>query len=121
MQVTRRQLVMGLAAAAAGLAAPGAYFLSPRPLAPKAFLDGVSPNLYDAQLGRAYLSRSPATAAQLMTRLEAKLPWYGKAPFLEAALRDAMRADYASARILKINGWLLPETFIFLSALAALA
>jgi hypothetical protein len=82
-----------------------------------------------AVVGRAYLASYPAEADRdrLATRLDQALrcqdcdPAQARADQLRAALARQIRADFAAARVVRVDGWVLSETEARLCGLAALS
>ncbi len=111
--MNRRALLAGLAAAGAAVAA-GMYrftdiFVKHYPATP---YDDLLTHLGDreqaARLGAAV--RHPSDAVTLASRLRASMP---------GDLDTAVQADIAAGRLTEVQGWLLPQTVVLLSALAA--
>ncbi|OAI44933.1 hypothetical protein AYO42_03850 [Rhizomicrobium sp. SCGC AG-212-E05] len=111
--MNRRALLAGLAAAGAALAA-GMYrftdiFVKHYPATP---YDDLLAHLDDreqaARLGAAV--RHPSDANTLASRLRASVP---------GDLEAAVQADITAGRLTEVRGWLLPQTLVLLSALAA--
>ena len=82
-----------------------------------------------AVVGRVYLAGHPAEADRdrLAARLEQALrcqdcdPAQAEADQLRAALARQIRADFAAARVVSVDGWVLSETEARLCGLAALS
>jgi hypothetical protein len=82
-----------------------------------------------AVVGRAYLARYPAEADRdrLAARLDQALrcqdcdPARARTDQLRAALAGRTRADFAAARVVVVDGWVLSETEARLCGLAALS
>jgi hypothetical protein len=111
--MNRRALLAGLVAAGAALAA-GVYrftdiFVKHYPATP---YDDLLTHLTDreqaARLGAAV--RDVPDAPSLATRLRTSMP---------GDLAAAVEADIAAGRLTEVQGWLLPQTVVLLSALAA--
>jgi outer membrane scaffolding protein for murein synthesis (MipA/OmpV family) len=111
--MNRRALLAGLVATGAAVAA-GTYrftdiFVKRYPATP---YDDLLTHLGDreqaARLGAA--ARHPSDAVTLASRLRASVP---------GDLEAAVQADIAAGRLTEVQGWLLPQTLVLLSALAA--
>ena len=82
-----------------------------------------------AAVGRAYLASHPAEAdrARLTAGLDQALrcqecdPARARTDQLRAALAGRIRADFAAARVVMVDGWVLSETEARLCGLAALS
>ena len=82
-----------------------------------------------AAVGRAFLAGHPAEAdrGRLAARLEQALrcqdcdPAQDRVERLRAALARQVRADFAGARVVRVEGWVLSETEARLCGLAALS
>jgi hypothetical protein len=82
-----------------------------------------------AVVGRAYLASHPAEADRdrLAVRLDQAVRCQGCDPArartgqLRAALAGQIRADFAAARVVMVDGWVLSETEARLCGLAALS
>jgi hypothetical protein len=110
----RRTLIGGVAAAGAVLAA-GLYRFT------DLFVKHYPPTPYDDLLGQL---TDREQAAKLGAKAATTLDAPSQAARLHAALqgRDlaaAVNADITAGRMLEVEGWLLPQTLVWLSALAA--
>jgi hypothetical protein len=120
---TRRDVLLGLAAAVATLPMGGAArALGIAVLRRDPDLD-ISPWNRGAPLGRAYLAQVPGEAHR--NRLESALferigPEHGPRS-LRDALHRAIAEDFTSGDTVRLSGWVLARTECRLCALAALA
>jgi hypothetical protein len=110
----RRSLIAGVAAAGAVLAA-GVYRFT------DLFVKHYPPTPYDDLLGQ-------LTDRGLAAKLGAKAADLPDAQALASQVRAALQgqtlaatanADIAAGRMMEVNGWVLPQTVVWLSALAA--
>jgi hypothetical protein len=122
MHLTRRQVVLGAAAAGFGTARASA------PAAAAARLRRIVPDAASARtIARAWLGSDPGAADRAM--LEARLldalalDRGGLAALGEAALRARaslrVRADFAAGRTVSLDGWILARTEVLLCTLSA--
>jgi hypothetical protein len=112
--MNRRNLIAGIAAAGAVLAA-GLYRFT------DLFVKHYPPTPYDDLLGQ-LIDREQA--ARLGAKAAGNVDAQAQAARLRAALQghslaDAANADIAAGRMAEIDGWVLPQTVAWLSALAA--
>ena len=110
----RRTLIGGVVAAGAAVAA-GIYRFT------DLFVKHYPPTPYDDLLGQ-------LTDREQAAKLGAKAPLTSDAQSQAARLRaslqgrdlaDAANADIAAGRMMEVDGWLLPQTLVWLSALVA--
>jgi hypothetical protein len=128
--VNRRAFIAAALALVSGLGAPS------RPAAaagggpaPAALVTGFADPGAAARVGRVYLREHPSEAgiARLSERLAAALGANGRAlaaaspETLIPALAALVRTEYASAPLVRVDGWLLAPSEARLYALAALA
>jgi hypothetical protein len=110
----RRSLIAGVAAAGAVLAA-GLYRFT------DLFVKHYPPTPYDYLLGQL---TDREQAARLGARVEGTSDPRSQAARLRLALQgrslaDAATADTTAGRMVEVDGWILPQTVAWLSALAA--
>jgi hypothetical protein len=118
--VSRRRVLMGVFGLAGIVLLGDLVFEVPRLLTrryPSTPYDDLLSQLGDresaARLGKAVLAAEPGfgggSAAQALRRSPAK-----------GSLRTGIDGDLASGRLIEIHGWLLPQTLVTVSAIAAL-
>ena len=122
MHLNRRKFILA-SAAAIPLAGATAMTLSSALLSsPQHFIRGVGPELYDTALGKIFMETvlRGIDSSQIFHNLRAKFgvleQWFGFA----SSLRAQAKEDYRTGRVMEVNGWLMPETAVHLSALAYL-
>lgn len=112
----RRNLIVGVVAAGAVLAA-GLYRFT------NLFVRHYPPTPYDDLLGQL---TDRGQAARLGARVQGTSDAQSQAARLRASMQgrsltDAATADIAAGRMVEVDGWVLPQTVVWLSALAARA
>jgi hypothetical protein len=126
MHLNRRKFIIGSVATVsavgtAGLIAPSSLLTSP-----ESFIREVDSRLYDTKLGQTYVEGKLKGQSKhgIFRKLSSKITvfdWLSGRTALTHALQSEMENDYRNDRILTVNGWIMPETAVYLSALAYLA
>lgn len=123
MHLSRRTFIL-CAMSALSLTGIASFFPSGFFRSPESFIKKLDPRFYDIALGEQYLRSYPQNAGKnaLFGHLCSRLNLTGgkdESAWLAHAIPRAIEEDCRKGHIVQLDGWLLPKTAVYLSALAA--